>query len=151
MDVVFYIAETITAENEPASLVFAGLKNERVKETNPRKGTETERWITVRIISLVKETNPRKGTETKKPLGAFLFYSVLWGFHPHTFKLCHIKRDMPPKPLEPDKYPHVLRLFYTEKRYRVEICQNLKPKIKSTSEPHPLRSAFLCMDFWCLR
>ena len=105
MEVVFKIAETITAENEPASLVFAGLKNERVKETNPRKGTET-----------------------KKPLGAFLFYSVLWGFHPHTFKLCHIKRDMPPKPLEPDKYPHVLRLFYTEKRYRVEICQNLKPK-----------------------
>lgn len=99
----------------------------------------------------VKETNPRKGTENEKPLGAFLFYSVLWGFHPHTFKLCHIKRDMPPKPLEPDKYPHVLRLFYTEKRYRVEICQNLKPKIKSTSEPHPLRSAFLCMDFWWLR
>ena len=51
MEVVFYIAETITAENEPASLVFAGLKNERVKETNPRKGTENE-----------------------KPLGAFLFY-----------------------------------------------------------------------------
>ena len=41
MEVVFKIAETITAENEPASLVFAGLKNERVKETNPRKGTET--------------------------------------------------------------------------------------------------------------
>ena len=43
MEVVFIIAETITAENEPASLVFAGLKNERVvKETNPRKGTETQ-------------------------------------------------------------------------------------------------------------
>ena len=41
MEVVFKIAETITAENEPTSLVFAGLKNERVKETNPRKGTET--------------------------------------------------------------------------------------------------------------
>ena len=41
MDVVFYIAETITAAKEPASLVFAGLKNKRVKETNPRKGTET--------------------------------------------------------------------------------------------------------------
>ena len=129
MDVVFYIAETITAENEPASLVFAGLKNERVKETNPRKGTETkQRTYIQNCYHIVKETNPRKGTETKKPLGAFLFYSVLWGFHPHTFKLCHIKRDMPPKPLEPDKYPHVLRLFYTEKRYRVEICQNLKPK-----------------------
>ena len=51
MEVVFKIADTITAENEPVSLVFAGLKNERVKETNPRKGTENE-----------------------KPLGAFLFY-----------------------------------------------------------------------------
>ena len=129
---------------------------QRVKETNPRKGTETERVFTLFSCQgtlgketnprkgtetvykpplllethLIpgKETNPRKGTETKKPLGAFLFYSVLWGFHPHTFKRCHIKRDMPPKPLEPDKYPHVLRLFYTEKRYRVEICQNLKPK-----------------------
>ena len=45
MEVVFKIAETITAENEPASLVFAGLKNERVKETNPRKGTETNTSI----------------------------------------------------------------------------------------------------------
>ena len=44
MEVVFKIAETITAENEPTSLVFAGLKNERVKETNPRKGTETNKW-----------------------------------------------------------------------------------------------------------
>ena len=45
MEVVFKIAETITAENEPASLVFAELKNERVKETNPRKGTETSLFI----------------------------------------------------------------------------------------------------------
>ena len=45
MEVVFYIAETITAENEPASLVFAELKNERVKETNPRKGTETKHCL----------------------------------------------------------------------------------------------------------
>ena len=60
MEVVFLIAETITAENEPASLVFAGLKNERVKETNPRKGTET-----------------------KKPLGAFFILPLaLWGFTP---------------------------------------------------------------------
>ena len=42
MEVVFYIADTIPAAKEPASLVFAGLKNERVKETNPRKGTETQ-------------------------------------------------------------------------------------------------------------
>ena len=41
MEGVFEIAETITAENEPASQKKKKLKNERVKETNPRKGTET--------------------------------------------------------------------------------------------------------------
>ena len=101
MKVVFKIAETITAENEPTSLVFAGLKNEGCKETNPRKGTETISLVLMLQNSffmgketnprkgtettlykirfrgtfrLGKETNPRKGTETKKPLGAFLFY-----------------------------------------------------------------------------
>ena len=55
MEVVFKIAETITAENEPASLVFAGLKNERVvKETNPRKGTELTSSHDTQYIKTVK-------------------------------------------------------------------------------------------------
>ena len=36
-----------------------------VKETNPRKGTETQHSpFYVEAIRAVKETNPRKGTET---------------------------------------------------------------------------------------
>ena len=69
MEVVFYIAETITAENEPASLVFAGLKNERVKETNPRKGTETAIFLmTVKkffILKMEKKLIPVRGRKQK--------------------------------------------------------------------------------------
>ena len=36
-----------------------------VKETNPRKGTETALTSTHDTLSTVKETNPRKGTETQ--------------------------------------------------------------------------------------
>ena len=63
------------------------------KETNPRKGTETRSLVltSLSLYSAVKETNPRKGTETEKPLGAFFVCKLaLWGFHPHTFKRCHI-------------------------------------------------------------
>ena len=49
-----------------------------IKQTNPRKGTETLKILHMLAIYPIKQTNPRKGTETALPrqVDTFNFYGL---------------------------------------------------------------------------
>ena len=64
MEVVFYIADTITAAKEPASLVFAGLKNEGEKKLIPVRGRKLPLYS--KLVLTEKKLIPVRGRKLGK-------------------------------------------------------------------------------------